>query len=105
MIFEGAAVVAHEFLDEAKVRDLRATYGLHLRGGRSFTFTFEDGKLAVTDGIRGRVDCRVSADPRSLVLVLYRRSNQWAQIGRGGLFAYGRKPWLALRFADLFKSV
>jgi uncharacterized protein (TIGR03083 family) len=105
MIFEGAAAVSHAFLDEDAVRDFRATYGLRLRGGPSFTFAFDDGVLTVTDGSPARADCRVSADPRSLVLVVYGRSSQWAQIGRGGLFAYGRKPWLALRFAGLFESV
>lgn len=104
MIFEGAAAVAHGFLDEEKVQGLRAAYEVTLRGGPRLTFAFADGTLTVTPGSSARPDCRVSADPRSLVLVVYGRSSQWAQIARGALFAYGRRPWLALRFAGLFKS-
>ncbi len=105
MIFEGVAAIAHRFLDDDVVRCLRATYAVGLRGGPSFAFTFADGGLTVQPGRPGRSDCRISADPRAVVLVVYGRSSQWAQIAQGRLLAYGRKPWLALRFAGAFRSV
>ena len=105
MIFEGATAVAHGFLDEKKVRGLRVTYEVRLRGGPRLTFAFTDGALTVTPGSAPRADCRVSADPLAVVLVIYKRSSQWAQIAQGKLMAFGRKPWLAFRFASLFKPV
>jgi len=36
------------------------------------------------------------------MFVVYHRRSQWGQIALGRLVAHGRKPWLALRFADLF---
>lgn len=104
MIFEGATPVSPSFLDEEAVKGRRATYEVRLRGGPRFTFAFADGELTVSKRSSPQADCRISADPRSLVLVVYGRSSQWSQIARGGLFAFGRKPWLALRFAGLFKS-
>ncbi|HUF85686.1 MAG TPA: maleylpyruvate isomerase family mycothiol-dependent enzyme [Acidimicrobiia bacterium] len=104
MIFEGGAAVAHGFLDREKVRGLRAIYEVRLRGGPRLTFAFADGALAVTPGPAIRADCRISADPLAVVLVVYGRTSQWAQIARGKLMSFGRKPWQASRFAGLFKG-
>jgi hypothetical protein len=38
----------------------------------------------------------------SLTLAGYGRISQWRAIARGGLLAYGRRPWLGLRMLDLF---
>jgi hypothetical protein len=44
----------------------------------------------------------VSADPVTYLLVGYGRRSPWPAIARGGILAWGRMPWLALRFASLF---
>jgi uncharacterized protein (TIGR03083 family) len=104
IIFACAAGVAHGFLDKEKVKDLSATYEVRLRGGPRVTFAFAGGALDVTPGPARRADCRISADPLAVVLVVYGRTSQWTQIARGKLMSFGRKPWLAFRFAGLFKS-
>ncbi len=38
----------------------------------------------------------------SLVLVGYRRVSQWREIARGGIVAWGRRPWLGPRMIGLF---
>jgi hypothetical protein len=38
------------------------------------------------------------------MFVTYHRKSQWGQIAVGRLIAYGRKPWLGLRLADLFSG-
>jgi hypothetical protein len=49
-----------------------------------------------------RVDAHISADPATLLLVVYRRRSQWPQIAAGRLLAWGRRPWLALSFVRRF---
>jgi hypothetical protein len=48
------------------------------------------------------IDCHLWADPVALMLVVYGRIGQWGPIARGRLLAWGRKPWLGLKFKNLF---
>ena len=50
----------------------------------------------------GPVDCVISADPVTFLLVVYGRMPLGRALLRGGMLAWGRRPWLALRFKDLF---
>jgi hypothetical protein len=79
-----------------------ASYEVRARGGPRFVVRFRDG--AATVGLPGgqAVDCRISADPVDLMLVVYGRISQWRPIARGRLCAWGRKPWLCLRLKSLF---
>lgn len=72
------------------------------RGGPRFVVRVDDGTVTVEPAEATKVDCRLSADPLTFVLVGYGRINQWGPIVRGKLTAGGRKPWLALRFTGLF---
>jgi hypothetical protein len=81
----------------------RATYGVTVgRGGPRFTVVVDNGTVSVHSGIARRVDCRISADPVAFMLVAYGRVSQWGPIAKGRLRAWGRRPWLAFRFANLF---
>jgi hypothetical protein len=40
-------------------------------------------------------------DPVAFLLVGYGRISPWAAVVRGGGMAYGRRPWLGVRFKDL----
>jgi hypothetical protein len=50
----------------------------------------------------GPVDCVISADPVTLLLVAYGRMPVRRAVLRGGMLARGRRPWLGMRFKDLF---
>jgi hypothetical protein len=63
---------------------------------------FNDGVAAVEPARGQTIDCHLSADPVDLMLVVYGRISQWGPIARGRLLAWGRKPWLGLRFKNLF---
>jgi len=102
MIAEGAAMLSPHFVDRDRAADLRATFEVRLRRGPTLAFRFHDGALVVTPGPAPDADCRISGDARAVVFVTYHRKNQWGQMALGRLIAYGRKPWLGLRFADLF---
>ena len=50
----------------------------------------------------GPVDCVISADPVTFLLVVYGRMPLGRALLRGGMLAWGRRPWLGLCFKDLF---
>ena len=87
----------------ATTAGLRAAYGIAVReGGPRFVVRVEDGTVTVEPADGRHVDCHLSADPVTFVLVGYGRIGQWGPIARGRFRAWGRKPWLAFRFANLF---
>jgi uncharacterized protein (TIGR03083 family) len=76
-------------------------YELRIRGGPRFVVRFHDGTASVEPSASQPVDCWVSADPTTFLLVGYGRIGQWGAIARGRLAAGGRKPWLALGYRRL----
>jgi uncharacterized protein (TIGR03083 family) len=78
------------------------TYEVRLRGnGPRYVIRVADGTAEVR--ATGRpVDCVISADPVTLLLVAYGRMPVGRAVLRGGMLAWGRRPWLGLRFKDMF---
>ncbi|HET9050641.1 MAG TPA: maleylpyruvate isomerase N-terminal domain-containing protein [Candidatus Dormibacteraeota bacterium] len=92
-------------LDRTRCGDLVASYEIRIRGGEAFVVHLDRGRLTVTHGrAKGRVDVHLSADPVAFFLVAYGRASQWPAIGRGALFAWGRRPWLAFSFRGFFQD-
>jgi SCP-2 sterol transfer family len=91
------------WVNPTRTRRLTATFEVHLRGQATHVVAFRDGHLQVNPTGR-RVDVHISADPAAFLLVLDRRQPQWRHIAAGRLLAWGRKPWLALTFADCFQQ-
>jgi hypothetical protein len=83
-------------------RGAPVTYEIRLRGnGPRYVIRVADG----TAGARaagGPVDCVISADPVTYLLVSYGRMPLGRALVRGGLLAWGRRPWLGLCFKDPF---
>ncbi|HJV08628.1 MAG TPA: maleylpyruvate isomerase N-terminal domain-containing protein [Acidimicrobiales bacterium] len=110
LVFDGfilpvfAAVDPRSMVDPANAAGLKATFDLRMRGGRSYYFTFDDGTLTIELPSSRRVDCHISADPAALLMVAWARQSQWHAIARGKLVAWGRKPWLGLRFRSLMRN-
>jgi putative sterol carrier protein len=110
-----AMVIRHLFLpvlrelgprtlvDGAKAAGLRATYDLRIRAGDRLHFVFDDGQLKVEEPVARKVDCHISADPVAFVMMFWGRRGQWSAIATGKLMAWGRKPWLGLRFKSLIR--
>lgn len=91
------------YVDPNSVKDLTASFALHLRGGGgTYYITFDQGKPSFTSTKVRRVDCHVSADPVALLKVGFRIIQQWGPIATFKLTTWGPKPWLAFRFAGLF---
>jgi hypothetical protein len=103
LVIDAALRVAPAFLTAA-ADDVRITYELRIRGGGTYRLAFDHGTLAVEAGPAPDADCRLSAAPSAFVLVGYGRQPVASAILRGSLMAFGRKPWLGLRFPTLIRN-
>lgn len=99
----GLLPILPAFVNEAEAKGLDATFELRLRGGPRAYISLVDGALTI-DATPRKVDCHVSADPVEYLLIGFGRRSQWPAIATGKVVAWGRKPWLALKFAKLFHS-
>lgn len=92
------------FVNAEKAANLQATYQVHLRGGGRINWIFDNGSLTVEEPSMRSVDCHISADPAAFFMVFWQRQNQWNAIAKGQLLAWGRKPWLGLKFRSLIRN-
>lgn len=92
-------------VDPRAARTATGTYHLALRGGDDWTFRVRDGELTVTRERPARADVHLSADPVGFLLnsVGLVRSVRFAL--SGGIFVWGRRPWLAPRFNRMFVPI
>ena len=78
------------------------THEIRVRGGGPrFVVRVADGAAEVR-APGDPVDCVISADPETFLLVGYGRLPIGRALLRGGVLAWGRRPWLGLRFNDHF---
>jgi uncharacterized protein (TIGR03083 family) len=96
--------VAPHLLVRDVVRDVTATVEVRCRGYDTSTFEFRDGALTVTRGAASKPDVHMSVDPVSFLLVGYKRGGLAKPIATGRALAWGRRPWLALRFPGFFQA-
>ena len=83
-------------------RGAPVTYEVRLRGdGPRYVIRVADGTAQVR-AVGGPVDCVISADPVTYLLVVYGRMPLGRGLLHGAVFAKGRRPWLGLRFKNLF---
>jgi uncharacterized protein (TIGR03083 family) len=83
-------------------RHAAVTYEIRLRGnGPRYVIRIADG-TAEARAVGGPVDCVISADPATYLLVCFGRLSLGRALLRGGITTWGRRPWLGLRFKGLF---
>ena len=87
--------------DPPRSDGLKATYCLDTTGTDPFLVQITDGTCEVS-ATRGSVDCVVSADPVTALLVMSGRLSQWAAVALGRLTFSGDRPEIGPRFHDLF---
>jgi uncharacterized protein (TIGR03083 family) len=77
-------------------------YEIRLRGnGPRYVIQVADGDAKVR-AAGGPVDCVISADPVTFLLLVYGRMPLGRALLCGGILASGRRPWLGLRYKKLF---
>ncbi len=87
-----------------KAAGLQATYDLHIRGGRTFQFVFDNKTLRVEEPSSRGVDCHISADPAAFLTELWGRRSQWKAIVNAQLIAWGRRAWLGPQLRALLRT-
>ena len=100
---KGLVSVAPNFLTQ-EGREARASIGVRLRGDGRITFRFTGGEARVSSYDEGPVDCRISAAPIEFLLVGAGRIGMFGPIAKGKMVAYGKKPWLGLKFPKYFTN-
>lgn len=100
----GLSRVTEHYVDESAAAGVTGTFDLKMRGYPSLHYVFENGVLSIQEPADRKVDVHISADPVAFMLVGYGRISQWGPMARGKLLAYGRKPWLALKFSKLLRN-
>ena len=88
--------------DPAALAGLRARYALSVSGGPRFEVYVDAGRLSVEGAGSGPADCHLAGEPVAFLLLGFGRIAQWGLVARGRLRVWGRRPWLALRFKNLF---
>jgi hypothetical protein len=99
--FAVLADVAPHFVNYDAAAGFRGVYDIALRGGPRYAFAFDDAQLTITEGKPARADCRINADPATLLLSSEGRVGQAGAAITGKVVAYGRKPWLAFKLNSL----
>ncbi|MFJ3231006.1 maleylpyruvate isomerase family mycothiol-dependent enzyme [Streptomyces sp. NPDC086787] len=90
--------------DAAATAGPTARYTVRLRGGTAFGVALAEGAVTVTPGPLDRADCTILIEPVTFLLIALGRCNPWGAIARGRILTWGRKPWLAPRFPNLFTA-
>jgi len=103
LVLAGVMVMLPDYLDRQRTAGLHVAYELRFRGGTRYRLQVDDGTATLT-GAGRPVDCWVSAEPATFLLLGYGRVSRRSQVVRGRMFAGGRKPWLASKFGKLIAS-
>ena len=92
------------FVDEEAAAGLNAGFEIRLRGGSTTYWYFEDGRLTVESSPVTPVDCHISAEPATILLMSYNRIGPTLPALTGKVRVWGRRPWLAMRLGGVFKT-
>jgi uncharacterized protein (TIGR03083 family) len=84
-------------------KELSARLEMRIRGGESFVIHIDDG-TARTERPDGGADLYMSADPIAYLLVGFGRSGPLAQVARGRMIAWGKKPLIAAKLPTYFRN-
>jgi hypothetical protein len=101
-----AATVMSEMLprmlDERSASGFTGSFEIRVRGGQRFVLRIADGQAWSEPAAGQNVDCVLTLSAYHALLMGYGRLPVWRGIAGGKAWAFGRRPWLGLRFNDLF---
>jgi hypothetical protein len=101
----GLLPILPHVIDPAKAAGFDARIAFRIRGGVEATFVFSNGVLQIEAAAGEPVDCRLSVDPTTYLLLSFNRINPTIPTLQGKTVAWGRRPWLAVKVASLFKTI
>ncbi|MGF1424926.1 maleylpyruvate isomerase family mycothiol-dependent enzyme [Kitasatospora sp. LaBMicrA B282] len=92
-------------VDPTTAARLDARFAVNLRGGPRFWVSVAGGTATVSEQPPAhRPDCTIMAEPVSFFLLALGRRSTAQAVLTGSIVAWGRKPWLAPRFASAFRA-
>lgn len=104
-----AAAVMSEMLprilDERSASGFTGSFEVRIRGGERFVLRIADGRAWCEPAGSQDVDCVMTLSAYHALLMGYDRMPLWRVIASGKAWAFGRRPWLALRFNHLILTV
>lgn len=104
LTMEGLAPVMVHFVDEEAAAGMAGGIEIRLRGGPPSYWYFADGRLTIERSPTRPVDCHISAEPVTFMLVSYNRIGPLLPALSGRVLVWGRRPWLATRLGGVFKT-
>lgn len=104
LTLKGLEPVMVYFVDAEAIADLEAGFEIRFRGGSTSYWYFNEGRLTVEDSPTLPVDCRISAEPVTWLLMSYNRIGPIMPVLTGKVRMWGRRPWLANRLGGVFKT-
>lgn len=94
----GAAV------DPAAATKAQGTYHLHIRDAHDWTIQIDGTTATIAPGKPDRTDLHISAGAKAFLLTSYGRAGRLRSLLTGQIIGYGRKPWLAMQFSNVFRE-
>jgi uncharacterized protein (TIGR03083 family) len=101
----GLLPILPDMIDPAKATGFDARIAFRIRGGIQATLVFNNGVLQIEAASGEPVDCRLTVDPATYLLLSFNRINPTIPTLQGKIVAWGRRPWLAVKMASLFKPI
>jgi len=102
-----APIVMSEMLpllvDPVGARGFTGSFEVRIRRASRFVIRVDAGQARTAPADGRDVDCVLSLSGCDALLVGFRRRKLWQAIASGGALAFGRRPWLGLRFHRLFQ--
>ena len=88
-----------------KKRGIDACVEFRLRGVPRFWIAFTAHAAQVSHRPVGTVDCHISTDPLSFLMVVLGHAGPLGLLLRGRALAWGRRPWIALKLSELLPGL
>jgi hypothetical protein len=101
----GLLPILPHMIDPVEAAGFDARIAFRIRGGIQATLVFDDGVLQIEAADEQHVDCRLTVDPATYLLLSFNRIGSTIPTLRGKIVAWGRRPWLAVKMASLFKTI
>ena len=101
----GLLPILPHVVDPAKAARFDARIAFRIRGGVEATLVFNNGALQIEAAGGDPVECRLTVDPATYLLLSFNRIKPTIPTLQGKIVPWGRKPWLAVKMASLFKTI
>jgi hypothetical protein len=90
-------------VDPAGAHGFTGSFEVRIRRAPRFVVRLDAGQARAVPADGRDVDCVLSLSGCEALLVGFRRRKLWRAIASGGALAFGRRPWLGLRFHKVFR--